>query len=161
MKKLFLFASTALLAVSVFAQTPAAPAAPAPAPAQTTAPAKKGEDVVKFKELAFDFGKVKQGTPVTHDFSFTNISNSPVIIETAMASCGCTTPHKPEGAIAAGKSDVISAQYNAANAGPFNKTITVKLAGVDMPVVLKITGEVLNADAYAKYEASKPTTPGR
>jgi hypothetical protein len=161
MKKLFLFASTALLSVSLFAQNPPAQTPQAPTPSAQTPPARKAEDVVKFKELAFDFGKVKQGTPVTHDFTFTNISNSPVIIETAIASCGCTTPHKPEGAIAAGKSDVISAQYNAANLGPFNKTITVKLAGVDLPVTLKITGEVLSADAYAKYEASKPTTPGR
>jgi hypothetical protein len=145
MKKLFLFASAALLSVSLFAQEPA----------------KKAEDVVKFKELSFDFGKIKQGVPATHDFAFTNISNSPVIIESAIASCGCTTPKKPEGAVAAGKSDSISAQYNAANAGPFNKSITVKLAGVDLPVVLKITGEVLAPDAYAKYQASKTTTPGR
>jgi Protein of unknown function (DUF1573) len=153
MKKLFLFASAALLSMSLFAQTPA--------PAQTSAPVKKAEDVVKFKELSFDFGKIKQGIPATHDFAFTNIGNSPVIIESALASCGCTTPHKPEGAVTAGKSDIISAQYNAANAGPFNKSITVKLAGIDLPVVLKITGEVLAPDAYAKYEASKPTTPSR
>jgi hypothetical protein len=152
MKKLFLFASTALLSVSLFAQ----PRTPA-----QTAPVKKAEDVVKFKELAFDFGKIKQGTPATHDFAFTNISNSPVIIESALASCGCTTPKKPEGAVNAGKSDMISAQYNAANVGPFNKSITIKVAGIDLPVVLKITGEVLAPDAYAKYEASKPATPGR
>jgi hypothetical protein len=145
MKKLFLFASAALLSFNLFAQNPA----------------KKAEDVVKFRELSFDFGKIKQGVPATHDFAFTNISNSPVIIESAQASCGCTTPKKPEGAIAAGKTDSISAQYNAANPGPFNKSIYVKLAGIDLPVTIKITGEVLSADAYAKYESSKPTTPGR
>jgi hypothetical protein len=145
MKKFLLFATMALLSVSVFAQNQA----------------KKAEDVVKFRELSFDFGKVKRGTPVTHEFSFTNISNSPVIIESALASCGCTTPHKPEGAVAAGKSDVIAAQYNAANPGPFNKSITIKVAGIDLPVTLKITGEVLEADAYAKYQASKTNTPGR
>jgi hypothetical protein len=158
MKKLFLFASAALLSASLFAQ---APTPPAQAPAQTPSPVKKAEDVIKFKELAFDFGKIKQGVPATHDFAFTNISNSPVIIESALASCGCTTPHKPEGAIAAGKSDIISAQYSAASPGPFNKSITVKLAGIDLPVVLKITGEVLNADAYAKYQSSMTTTPSR
>src|SRR5580658_780308 len=168
MKKLFLFASAALFSASVFAQNPPAqnppaqnPPAPVPnAPAQTP-PARKAEDFVKFKELAFDFGKVKQGTPVMHDFAFTNISNSPVIIESAVASCHCTTPHKPEGAVAAGKGDIISAQYDAAASGLFNKAIYIKLAGVDMPVTLKITGEVLNADAYAKYQSSKTTTPGR
>jgi hypothetical protein len=146
MKKFILFASTALFSMSLFAQNP---------------PAKKAEDVLKFKEVSFDFGKVKQGTPVTHEFTFTNITNSPVIIESAVASCSCTTPHKPEGAIGAGKTDYISAQYNAAGPGMFNKTVTVKVAGVDMPVVLKITGTVLDADAYAKWESTQTSKPGR
>ena len=143
MKKLFLAASVLLLSAGVFAQ------------------AKKAEDVVKFKELAYDFGKIKQGTPVSHEFAFTNISSSPVIIESAVPSCGCTTPVKPEGAIAKGKDDKITAGFNAANVGPFNKTITIKVAGVDLPVQLKITGEVLTADAYTKYEASKSNKSGR
>jgi hypothetical protein len=145
MKKLILLASTALLTIGVFAQDQA----------------KKAEDVVKFKELSYDFGKIKQGSPVTHDFAFTNISNSPVIIESAVPSCGCTTPVKPEGAIPQGKDNKIQAGFNAANVGPFNKSITVKVAGVDLPVQLKITGEVLTPDAYAKYQATKGNTPGR
>ncbi|HEY4288291.1 MAG TPA: DUF1573 domain-containing protein [Puia sp.] len=143
MKKLFLAASVLLLSAGVFAQ------------------AKKAEDVVKFKELAYDFGKIKQGTPVSHEFAFTNISTSPVIIESAVPSCGCTTPVKPEGAIAKGKDDKITAGFNAANVGPFNKSITIKVAGVDLPVQLKITGEVLTPDAYTKYEASKGNKSGR
>ena len=146
MKKLFLFASALVLSAGVFAQN-----------AQT----KKAEDVIKFKETAYDFGKIKQGTPVTHDFDFTNISSSPVIIESAVPSCGCTTPVKPEGAIAKGKDDKIKAGFNAANAGPFNKTITIKVAGIDLPVQLRITGEVLTAEAYAQYMATKGKTAGK
>jgi len=146
MKKFILLASAALLTIGVFAQDQS----------------KKAEDVIKFKELTYDFGKIKQGSPVTHNFVFTNISNSPVIIESAVPSCGCTTPVKPEGAIPQGKDDKIQAGFNAANVGPFNKSITIKVAGVDLPVQLKITGEVLTVDAYAKYQASsKPNTPGR
>ena len=33
--------------------------------------------------------------------------------------------------------------------GPFNKTITVKVAGIDAPVQLRITGEVVPAAAPA------------
>jgi len=146
MKKLFLFAATLVLSAGVFAQN-----------AQT----KKAEDVIRFKETAYDFGKIKQGTPVTHDFDFTNISSSPVIIESAVPSCGCTTPVKPEGAIAKGKDDKIKAGFNAANAGPFNKTITIKVAGVDLPVQLRITGEVLTAEAYAQYMATKGKSAGK
>jgi hypothetical protein len=146
MKSIFLLATAAFLTVGVFGQQ---------------AEPKKIEDVLKFKEVSYDFGKIKQNDPAKHDFVFTNISNSPVIIETALASCGCTTPFKPEGAIGKGKDDKITAQYNAAAEGRFNKTITVKVAGVDEPIVLKITGEVLTPDAYAKYQASKTNTPGR
>jgi hypothetical protein len=132
MKKLFLFASVVLLSAGLSAQA-------------QQASQKKAEDVVKFKELTHDFGKIKQGVPVTYDFAFTNISNAPVIIESATPSCGCTTPVKPEGAIPKGKDDKITAGFNAQAVGPFNKSITVKVAGVDLPVQLKIVGEVLAA----------------
>ena len=145
MKKLFLLASAVILTTGLFAQDQP----------------KKAEDVVKFKELTYDFGKIKQGTPVTHNFVFTNISGSPVIIESAVPSCGCTTPVKPEGAIQKGQDDKIQAGFNAANVGPFNKSITIKVAGVDLPVQLKIVGEVLTVDAYTKYEAAKGSKSGR
>jgi hypothetical protein len=123
--------------------------------AQNGAPAKKAEDLVKFKDLTYNFGKIKQGVPVTHEFQFTNTSEKPVVIETANASCGCTTPVWPQAPVAKGKTDKITAGFNAAAPGPFNKTITVKLAGVDVPLVLTITGEVLSAEEYAKYEKEK------
>ena len=145
MKKLFLFASAIVLSTTMFAQQ---------------ATQKKAEDAVKFKEMSYDFGKIKQGVPVTHDFAFTNVSDAPVIIESAVASCGCTTPTKPEGAIPKGRDNKLTAGFNAAAAGPFTKTITVKVAGIDMPLQLKITGEVLTADAYTKYEASKGSKSG-
>jgi len=137
MKKAFLFFSTIALSVTLLAQT------------------KKAEDVVKFKEISWDFGKIKQGTPVTHSFDFSNTSDAPIVIESAIASCGCTTPVKPEAPIAKGQNNTIKAGFNAAAAGPFNKTITVKVAGIDLPLQLRITGEVLSADAFAKYQAEK------
>jgi len=134
MKKAVLFFSAFILSFTLFAQqnttTPAAP------PTNAT-------DFVKFKEMSFDFGKIKQNVPVNHNFTFTNISNGPIAIESAVASCGCTTPEKPVGPILKGKEDKINAGFNASNPGPFNKTITVKVAGADLPIVLRITGEVI------------------
>ena len=143
MKKIILFFAVSFLAVTMFAQT--------------ATPAKKAEDFVKFKELTYNFGKIKQSSPVTHDFVFTNSSDNAVVIETAVASCGCTTPVWPQAPIGKGKSDKITAGFNAGAPGPFNKTISVKVAGVDGYVVLTITGEVLNAEDYAKYEKTKGT----
>ena len=148
MKKAFLFFSAFVFTLSLFAQqTPAAPV-------------KKSEDMAKFKELTYDFGKIKQGAPVTHDFAFVNVSDAPIVIESAIASCGCTTPVKPEAPISKGQNSVIKAGFNAASAGPFNKTITVKVVGSGLPVLLRITGEVLSPEAYAKYESEKTNKQG-
>jgi hypothetical protein len=127
MKKAVLFFSAFILSLSLFAQD------------------KTAADLVKFNEISYDFGKIKQNVPVNHDFIFTNVSNGPIVIESAIASCGCTTPVKPEGAVPKGKESKINAGFNAANPGPFNKTITVKVAGIDVPVQLRITGEVVAA----------------
>ncbi len=135
MKKAVLLFSAFIFSISLFAQTSTTPAA-----SQKTA-----ADVIKFSEMTYDFGKIKQNVPVNHDFNFTNISTGPIVIESAVASCGCTTPVKPEGAVPKGKESKINAGFNAANPGPFNKTITVKVAGVDAPVQLRITGEVVPA----------------
>jgi uncharacterized protein DUF1573 len=140
MKTLLLMVSALVVSAGLFAQAQTKP------------------EVVKFKEIKYDFGKIKQSVPATHDFTFTNISDGPVVIESTVASCGCTTPVKPEGAIPKGKTEKITASYNAAAVGPFNKTITVKIAGQDQPIQLNITGEVLTADAYAKYASEKQKT---
>lgn len=116
---------------------------------------KKADELVKFTELKHDFGKIKQGVPVTYDFAFQNVGNQPAVIETATASCGCTTPTWPKTPVTKSKTDKVSAGFNAASPGPFEKTITVKVAGYDMPLELRITGEVLSAEEYAKYEGTK------
>jgi hypothetical protein len=112
--------------------------------------AKKAEDMVKFKEIRHNFGKIKQGVPVTHDFEFSNIASAPIIIETASASCGCTTPTWPQQPVMAAKADKIKAGFNAAAPGPFEKTVFVKIKGVDAPFELKIAGEVVPAADFDK-----------
>jgi len=129
--------------------------------AQATPAVVKGEDFIKFKETVHDFGKIKQGVPVTYDFVFTNVSSKTVVIESATASCGCTTPVKPEQPVAKGKSDKIKAGFNAASPSPFDKTIFVKVAGVAQPMEIKIKGEVLSPDAYAKYQTEKGKKSGK
>lgn len=128
MKRVVLTLVIAFLAAGAFAQS---------------ATSKKAEDFIKFKELKYNFGKIKQGTPVTHDFAFTNIGAGQVIIENATASCGCTTPKWPQAPVAKGGNSVITAGFNAAAAGPFNKEVYVRVKGADTPVTITITGEVV------------------
>ena len=112
--------------------------------AATAQNAKKPEEVIQFKEMKYNFGKIKQGIPVTHEFEFTNISGTPLIIENATASCGCTTPVWPQQPVMAGKTEKIKAGFNAAAPGAFDKAIFVKVKGIDYPVEIKITGEVVS-----------------
>ena len=137
MKTLMLALTVMLLSTAAFSQSATTP---------------KADDLVQFKEKVYDFGKIKQGVPVTHDFAFTNVSAKPVVIESATASCGCTTPQWPQAPVAKGTADKIKAGFNAAALGTFTKQITIKVAGATQPTVLTIKGEVLNADAYAQLQ---------
>lgn len=116
---------------------------------------KKAADVISFKEVKYNFGKIKQGIPVNYAFAFKNISQQPVVIESATASCGCTTPSWPKAPVMKNKSDKITAGFNAVAPGPFNKTIYVKVVGINQPLELVISGEVLNAADYSKYQSSE------
>ena len=95
-----------------------------------------------FKELKHSFGSIKQNVPATYVFTFTNTSAKPLVIETATAQCGCTTPVFSKEAIAKGAASTIKVTYNAANPGAFTKTVTVKFANVDAPTILTIEGTV-------------------
>jgi Protein of unknown function (DUF1573) len=112
-------------------------------------------DHIKFKTEEHDFGKIKQGVPVTYDFAISNIGKTPVVVESATATCGCTTPVKPEQPIMPGDANKITAGFNAAALGLFNRPITIKLAGVDETKVIIIKGEVLSAEEYDAYVKTK------
>jgi hypothetical protein len=101
-------------------------------------------DVAVFEtaSLNHDFGKIKQGVPVTHEFKFTNKGKVPMVITNVTASCGCTTPDWTREPIAPGGQGFIKATYNAASAGGFNKTVTVTSNIENGFVQLFIKGEV-------------------
>ena len=83
MKKLFFLAAFVLAAQISFGQAAAA--------AGTTKPA-SDYAVAVIDEMSHDFGKIKQGVPVTHEFTFVNKGKVPMIITNAQPSCGCTIP---------------------------------------------------------------------
>lgn len=132
MKKLFLLAAAFVAGFAAMAQ--------------------KADDLVKLNAETHNFGKIKQGVPVTTSFTVTNSSDKPVVLESVVASCGCTTPEWSKEPIAPGASTQIKVGYNAAAVAPFTKDITIRLAGVQEPKVIHITGEVLTPDAYAAYQ---------
>jgi hypothetical protein len=112
------------------------------------------DDVAKMNTEKHDFGKIPQGKPVDFYFEIKNKSEKPIVIEYANASCGCTTPEVPKEPIAPGATEKIKVTFNAAGIGAFTKTVTIKLAGIDQPKVVTITGEQVAAAQPA--EEKKP-----
>jgi len=80
---------------------------------------------IEFKKTTHDFGKIAQGKPVAHEFTFTNTGDEPLVLIKVKASCGCTTPSYPREPIAPGEEAKIKAVYNAASVGKFQKSVTV------------------------------------
>jgi len=105
---------------------------------------------IQFKELKHSFGKISQNKPVTYSFSFANTGGKALIVESALAGCGCTTPEYPKEPIGKGKSADIKVTYNAATLGEFKKDVTVKFVNHPEPIVLLIDGEVLAGKGNAK-----------
>jgi len=154
MKKLFFTLTIAAFAMSAMAQQPAtqgnqqAPVKAQPAAAATgtgttaTSADNPNAGDFQFAEETYDFGKIPKGTPVNHEFNFTNNGKEPIVISNVQASCGCTTPKWPKEPILPGKTSVINVQYNAANPGGFNKSITITSNAKSPTKVLYIKGTV-------------------
>jgi hypothetical protein len=151
MKKILFLATAFVFSLAVNAQNDP--------PAKPEVPQQKADDLIKMNVETHDFGKVKQGIPVTYDFEITNISKVAVVIENTWASCGCTTPEKITEPILPGKTTRLKVQYNAAAVAPINKDVFIKIAGVDGPKSVHITGEVLTPEAYETYMKEKGEVP--
>lgn len=94
-------------------------------------------------QTTVDLGKVKRNNPVTHEFTFTNAGNAPLVISSVKASCGCTVTRYSKDPIPAGSTGFVSATYNTAALGVFTKTVTVNANTGEGSTVLIIKGEVI------------------
>ncbi len=92
---------------------------------------------------SFDFGQIKKNVPVSHKFTFTNNGDSPLVVSSVQASCGCTVTEYSKDPIEPGGTGFVKATYNAANVGAFNKTVTVNANTPEGVVQLSIKGTVV------------------
>lgn len=110
-------------------------------------PAQKFSDSTKVQMIdsAYDFGKVTDGEKVTYNYRFKNIGTKPLVISSAMASCGCTVPENPEEPIKPGQTGYIKVVFNSeGREGPAHKTITVVSNAYPAFPVLELTGQVVS-----------------
>ncbi len=152
---MFLFVTAAVNAQDKNTVAPAS-AAPAVTPAATPPPNPNAGDF-KFQELEFNFGTIKQGDVINHDFNFTNDGKEPIIISEAHGSCGCTVPQWPKEPVAKGQKSTIKVTFNSAGKmGMQDKTVTINSNAKNNPVVLHLKGNVEAPPAPAVPPTTKP-----
>ncbi len=114
-------------------------------------PKDKGE--MKFEKTRHNFGVFSQDTAVvSHEFVFTNVGKSPLIIHQANASCGCTVPEYTLEPIMPGEKGKISVTYNGKNRRPgvFRKSVTIHNNGCQSPIRIYIEGEMIESENAIK-----------
>ncbi len=143
MKKIVALFTVGMIALSVSAQNTMVASNTKTTVTEISKPAPIAtEDILFLKETEFNFGKIPQGKPVTHNFEVMNSGKDSLRIGNVQASCGCTTPEwDREKVQAPGEKTTIKVGYNAASEGPFNKTITITYNGTQTKQMI-IKGEV-------------------
>ena len=102
---------------------------------------------VQLIDSIYDFGKVKEGEIVEYNFRFKNNGNYPLIIQDAVASCGCTVPEKPDHPIAVGEIGFIKVKFNSdRRPGEAHKSITITSNAIPEFPTLYIKGTVLGKE---------------
>lgn len=92
----------------------------------------------------YDFGEIAHNRPVSVKFSFKNISDTPIILQTVRTTCGCTAASWTEAPIPAGGNGEVRIEYDAYQQGNFDKKITVFFDRQRKPEKLRIFGTVIS-----------------
>lgn len=103
---------------------------------------------IKFDKVSNDFGSFSEEDAVQKcTFTFTNVGDQPLIINQAVASCGCTVPAYTKTPIKPGQKGTIVITYNGKGKFPghFKKTITVRTNGMPEMTRLYVEGNMLEA----------------
>ena len=102
--------------------------------------------VMTFAEQSFDFKDIAADAKVRHTFMFTNTGKSPLLIEDATASCGCTTPNWTKEPVAPGATGKMEVQFDSRGKhGLISKTVSVRANTQPSITTITIKGNVLDA----------------
>lgn len=103
-----------------------------------------GEAVLAFDDDTYNFGSIKVGEVVEHEFTLVNTGEAPLIISNVHASCGCTTPDYSKNPIAPGEKGMVKVRFDSnGQMGNQHKVITVTSNAMTTNTLLHLRGEVV------------------
>jgi len=103
---------------------------------------------IKFDKTTHNFGSFSEKNPVVScTFTYTNIGEQPLVVNQAIASCGCTVPEYTKTPVQPGEKGEIKVTYNGNGKFPghFKKSITVRCNGAVEMTRLYIEGDMTEA----------------
>ena len=108
---------------------------------------------IKFEKTTHNFGTFSEKEPVVSCvFTFTNVGEQPLVINQAIASCGCTVAKYTKTPVKPGEKGQIEVTYNGEGKFPghFKKSITVRTNGSVEMTRLYIEGDMTEAEESKK-----------
>ena len=103
---------------------------------------------IKFDKISHNFGTFSEkDSKVTCTFTYTNVGGQDLVINQAIATCGCTVPEYTKTPVKPGEKGEIKVTYNGAGKFPghFKKSITVRTNGAIEMTRLYIEGDMEEA----------------
>ena len=103
---------------------------------------------IKFDKTTHNFGTFSEKNPVVScTFTYTNTGEQPLVVNQAIASCGCTVPEYTKTPVKPGEKGEIKVTYNGAGKFPghFKRSITVRTNGSVEMTRLYIEGDMTEA----------------
>ncbi len=107
--------------------------------------AQKKAASIKFDKTTISYGKFSEDDAIQKcTFVFTNVGDAPLVINQAVASCGCTVPKYTKEPVKPGEKGQIEVTYNGEGKFPghFKKTITIRTNGEPSMTRLYIEGDM-------------------
>jgi len=102
------------------------------------------QPVVEILDPEFNFGEIKQGEKVSHNYKIKNIGNSDLLISSAKGSCGCTVPEWPKDPIKPGKEANIKVTFDSkGKKGKQAKRVTLMTNAIPNVKILTIKGNII------------------
>ena len=124
-----------------------------------------------FQATSHDFGKVKQGDVLTHEFAFTNEGESALVVDKVETTCGCTAALVSAKKIAPGKEGKIKTTFDTrgysgrltryvylvSNDGENSRRELSLVADIEVPPSARIDIDRYNVDIGLVLEGETPS----
>jgi len=99
---------------------------------------------IEMIDTVFNFGTITDGENVEFSFRFKNTGTNSLIVSSAVASCGCTVPEKPEEPVKPGETGFIKVAFNSqGRVGDTHKEVTVSSNAYPAFPPLHLRGKVV------------------